>query len=928
MRALWRVSSAASVTGSAVRSSPSPTTSSPPTSSASTGRVGPNASAATGSAMPAKPSSPRSQSATSASAPTLRCPSSSSRPRQRAPWRVASSSAWRAVSAAGPPATRASMSAARSSSTSSPRLVRGGAVDAEPDGRARGEQRRDGRDARAQPAVGGRAVRDAGAGRAHPLRLAAVEVDAVREPDVVAEPAQAVEVLERPLRRSARGRTSSSSWVSARCVCRRTPRARASSAVSAISSPLTEKGDVGASAIRTIAPGSGSWKRSIAAALAARIASRSSTMLVGRQAALAAAEVHRAAARVEAQPDRPRGLDLDRQQVAGVAREDVVVVGRGRAARARQRGEPGAGGGVDDRVVDVRPDGVERDEPLEQRRLLRIAARRVLVEVVVAVDEPGRGELAAPVDPPRPLRHGRRRARADGRDPAVLADHVAVRELAPRVVHGRDRAALDDGDAGSQSGGIYSLRRSSRSRQPIAWTAKRSWRASAVSSKHRRGSPKRPGSAARSAASSASTRRWSAVVGAAPPADRLALIRAHPDLAGKAAIAGALTPESTREQAAAGLDRLTPAQYERITGLTAAYRERFGFPFVVCAREHTADSIIASAAAAAGSRPRRGGADRAVRDREDRPPAARRPGASVTGARISYGKLEVPVHCVGVAPLHGLPEIPESPLRSLDSGLLACEVSMEVLGQGFLAAYTEGDNSNVVATDTMKNVILRRALEYDGPTLEGFLDELGRGVPRHLSGDGGPAAVGARAAVRAGPGRRARGAQRPALLARRRRPRGRRARARARRGRQRRARRAAQRAGRAAAAQDDRIGVHEVRARRRDDAARARRPAAVHPPRRALALRGSRPTRSPATRPATSPPAQVRDVVCAVFHEFVSESIQHLVHEMGQRLLDRFRRARRGLVRRPRTTRTTRCRAATPRAAGARRTPPRSPPGG
>ena len=77
---------------------------------------------------------------------------------------------------------------------------------------------------------------------------------------------------------------------------------------------------------------------------------------------------------------------------------------------------------------------------------------------------------------------------------------------------------------------------------------------------------------------------------------RLELIRAHPDLAGKAAIAGELTPESTREQAAAGLDRLTPAQYERITGLTAAYRERFGFPFVVCAREHTPDSIIAAAA--------------------------------------------------------------------------------------------------------------------------------------------------------------------------------------------------------------------------------------------------------------------------------------------------------------------------------------------
>ena len=82
----------------------------------------------------------------------------------------------------------------------------------------------------------------------------------------------------------------------------------------------------------------------------------------------------------------------------------------------------------------------------------------------------------------------------------------------------------------------------------------------------------------------------------------------------------------------------------------------------------------------------------------------------MSGARISYGKLEVPVHCVGVAPLHGLPSIPESPIVALDSGLLALDVSMEVLGQGFLAAYTEGDNRSVVATDTMKNVILRHAL--------------------------------------------------------------------------------------------------------------------------------------------------------------------------------------------------------------------------
>jgi OHCU decarboxylase len=81
------------------------------------------------------------------------------------------------------------------------------------------------------------------------------------------------------------------------------------------------------------------------------------------------------------------------------------------------------------------------------------------------------------------------------------------------------------------------------------------------------------------------------IVARAPHEVKLGLIRAHPDLAARIA----LTPESEREQAAAGLDSLTPEQFDRITWLTAAYRARFGFPFVVCAREHTPDSIIAAA---------------------------------------------------------------------------------------------------------------------------------------------------------------------------------------------------------------------------------------------------------------------------------------------------------------------------------------------
>jgi OHCU decarboxylase len=85
-----------------------------------------------------------------------------------------------------------------------------------------------------------------------------------------------------------------------------------------------------------------------------------------------------------------------------------------------------------------------------------------------------------------------------------------------------------------------------------------------------------------------------AVVWNAAPEEQLALIEAHPDLAGKAAIAGELTADSRREQASAGLDRLTPEQYATFTRLNAAYRERFGFPFIVCVREHTSASILAA----------------------------------------------------------------------------------------------------------------------------------------------------------------------------------------------------------------------------------------------------------------------------------------------------------------------------------------------
>ncbi|GAB4122498.1 MAG: 2-oxo-4-hydroxy-4-carboxy-5-ureidoimidazoline decarboxylase [Roseiflexaceae bacterium] len=73
---------------------------------------------------------------------------------------------------------------------------------------------------------------------------------------------------------------------------------------------------------------------------------------------------------------------------------------------------------------------------------------------------------------------------------------------------------------------------------------------------------------------------------------KLALIRAHPDLAGRAAIAGELTAESAREQASARLDQLSPAEFERFHQLNNSYHQRFGFPFIICVREQTKASIL------------------------------------------------------------------------------------------------------------------------------------------------------------------------------------------------------------------------------------------------------------------------------------------------------------------------------------------------
>ena len=85
-----------------------------------------------------------------------------------------------------------------------------------------------------------------------------------------------------------------------------------------------------------------------------------------------------------------------------------------------------------------------------------------------------------------------------------------------------------------------------------------------------------------------------AAVRTVPSKSQIAFVQAHPDLAGKAARAGQVAPASAAEQASLGLDRLSDDDFARFEKLNATYKDKFGFPFVVCVRRRTRDAILDS----------------------------------------------------------------------------------------------------------------------------------------------------------------------------------------------------------------------------------------------------------------------------------------------------------------------------------------------
>ena len=156
--------------------------------------------------------------------------------------------------------------------------------------------------------------------------------------------------------------------------------------------------------------------------------------LVGREAAVGDAEVHRAARGDDADAELPRCLHLGLDETGAAAREDVVVVEHRRASRQCQLGEARARRGVLRLRVDRRPHRVQLAQPREQVGLLRACPRERLVQVVVRVDEPGRDDGAGEVDAPCRLPARARCRRLRSSSPSTSTQPAACSVPASSIV--------------------------------------------------------------------------------------------------------------------------------------------------------------------------------------------------------------------------------------------------------------------------------------------------------------------------------------------------------------------------------------------------------------------------------------------------------------------------------------------------------------
>lgn len=182
---------------------------------------------------------------------------------------------------------------------------------------------------------------------------------------------------------------------------------------------------------------------------------------------------------------------------------------------------------------------------------------------------------------------------------------------------------------------------------------------------------------------------------------------------------------SVREQQNAGLSKLEQEEYEEFLKLNERYYERFGFPFILAVKGKTKQDIYQALL------------ERLENERETEFHQALKEiyriarfrladiitekGETQMKRTMSYGKGNVFAYRTFLKPLTGVRQIPESSFTGRDNTVVGIDVTCEIGGDAFLTSFIDGDNTLVVATDSMKNFIQSHLASYEGTTTEGFL---------------------------------------------------------------------------------------------------------------------------------------------------------------------------------------------------------------
>ncbi|PAY12673.1 uricase [Bacillus halotolerans] len=215
--------------------------------------------------------------------------------------------------------------------------------------------------------------------------------------------------------------------------------------------------------------------------------------------------------------------------------------------------------------------------------------------------------------------------------------------------------------------------------------------------------------------------KMSRLVKAADRKTQLELICKHPRLGTKKP----MSASSVKEQQNAGLSKLEQQEYEEFLKQNEDYYHNFGFPFILAVKEKTKQEIRQALLTRLKNKPETEFQQaleeiyRIARFRlED---IITEKGEIQMKRTMSYGKGNVFAYRTFLKPLTGIKKIPESSFTGRTNTVVGIDVTCEIGGDAFLPSFTDGDNTLIVATDSMKNFIQRHLASYEGTTTEGFL---------------------------------------------------------------------------------------------------------------------------------------------------------------------------------------------------------------